>query len=80
MIRGGKIRAYFLHDGGPDGSGYAGVPYSDWVPTFFSRFELSARWLASILKAFLDHSPWNYSRAIDRAIREGDFPTEFETE
>jgi hypothetical protein len=41
---------------------------------------LAVRWFAGILKGFLDHSPWNYNKAIGRAIRNDAFLTHFEAE
>jgi hypothetical protein len=79
MIRRGRIRAYYLHDGGTTSAGYAGVPDSDWVLTVLNQLVLTPEFFAGIVKAFLDHLPWNYNKAIDRAIREGNFPTKFET-
>jgi hypothetical protein len=79
MIRRGHIRAYYLQNGGPPGSGYAGVPPSDWKPTLLDQLALPPKFLAGIVKAVLDHAPWNYDKSIDKAIRDGTFPTEFQT-
>lgn len=79
MIRRGRIRAYYLHDGGTSGAGYVGVPDSDWTLTVFDDLESTPEFLAGMVKAFLDHSPWNYNKAMDQAVREGTFPTKFQT-
>jgi hypothetical protein len=79
MIRRGQIVAYYLQSGGPSGSGYAGVPASDWKPTLLDQLATPHKFLAGIVKALLDHGPWNYDKSVDKAIRDGTFPTDFKT-
>jgi hypothetical protein len=66
---------------GSSGAGSAGVPDSDWVLTVFDQVDTTpdCELLASIVKAYLDHSPWNCNWALDRAVREAHSLTKFQT-
>lgn len=77
LFRRGGIRAYYLQS--TSGTGYASVPDSDWIPSVFDYAIWEPEFVASLVKSFLDHSPWNYNRALEYAVRDGTYPTKFRT-